>query len=74
MNRDRLHESLRWLSAELVATREEFCSAMKHGAPMLLDALLSLGYAKAVRDGLVVTEAGRRRLRALEVEDVEVRV
>ena len=71
MTPDRLHESLRWLSAELVATREEFMAAQQHGAPMLLDALLSLGYVKTGPDGLYVTDAGRRRLRALEAE-VEV--
>lgn len=74
MTADRLHDALRWLAAELVATREEFYAAQREGAPMLLEAMLSLGYVAHGRDGYHVTEQGRRRLRDLETEDVEVRV
>lgn len=66
MNRDRLHDALRWLAAEFSATPDEFRSEHKAGSDMLLTALLSLGYARQANGRVAITEAGRRRVEALE--------
>lgn len=71
MTPDRLHESLRWLEAEFSVTPDEFRSEHKAGGDMLLTALLSLDYAKQANGRVAVSEQGRRRLRALEVPEVE---
>lgn len=65
----RITDGLRWLTGELVATREE---AHRHLGPMLADGLLSRGYATRGDDGrMAVSAAGRRRLAAVEPEDTD---
>jgi hypothetical protein len=71
MNRDRLHEALRWLASEFSCTPDEFRSEHKAGSDMLLQAMLSLGYARQENGRLAITATGRRRVEALEPSRVD---
>jgi hypothetical protein len=63
---NRIREALHWLAAEFSVTRDEFRAAHKAGSDMLLDGLLSHGYARE-RDGrFALTDAGRRAMGKVE--------
>lgn len=63
---DQLRDGLRHLSAEFSATRDEWRRHW-HGGDMLLDGLVSHGYAIERDARYAVTDAGRRMLAAGEV-------
>lgn len=65
---DRIHDGLRWLTSEFSCTRDEFRQAHQSGADMLLDGMVSQGYAFHDRkqDRYAVSDAGRRRMAAVE--------
>ena len=58
----RIHDALRYLASEFSVTRDEFRSAHKAGADMLLDGLLSHGYATERGGRFAISDAGRRAM------------
>jgi hypothetical protein len=60
MSFERIQDGLRWLAAEFSVEPHEFHQAHKVGGPMLLEGLLSKGYAWAKGGRVAVTDAGRR--------------
>lgn len=73
MSFDRIQSGLRWLASEFSAEPAEFHQAHGNGGAMLLEGLLSKGYAQAKRGRVAVTEAGRRVIadKAPEPDEVE---
>lgn len=57
---DRIQEGLRWLAGEFSCEPHEFHQAHPVGGAMLLEGLLSKGYAWQKGDRVAVTDAGRR--------------
>jgi hypothetical protein len=60
----RIHDALRWLAAEFSATRDDFRSAHKAGSDMLLDGIVSHGYASEREGRYALTDAGLRAMEA----------
>lgn len=58
----RIDHALRWLSEEISATPDEFRNAHREGSAMLLDGLVSQGYALSNGERVAVSDRGRRRL------------
>lgn len=66
---DRQAEGLRYLSSEFSADADEFRRDNAPGGEMLLMGLVSKGYAVEKGGRYAVSDAGRRRLAAVEVEE-----
>jgi hypothetical protein len=63
---NRLADAIAWLSSQFSATRDEFRQEHQDGADMLLDGMLSKGYAWTKGGRYAVTNAGRRASAHLE--------
>ena len=68
---DRIAEGIRYLATEFSATPDEFRRDNGPGAEMLMDALLSHGYAVQTGGRLAASRVGLRRLEDVEVGEVE---
>lgn len=66
---DRIAEGIRYLAGEFSATADEFRRDNAPGGEMLLEALLSHGYAIETRGRFAASRVGLRRL--ADVEPVE---
>lgn len=62
MSFERIQSGLRWLSAQFACEPADFQRAHPIGGAMLLDGLLSKGYAWTKGGRVAVTEAGRRAM------------
>jgi hypothetical protein len=62
MPADRIADGLRYLTAELSATPEEFWRDNRPQGAMLLEGLRSQGFVIARQGRVAVSDAGRRRL------------
>ena len=64
---NRMAEALVYLSS-CAASREQFRSVFRNGSDMLLDGVLSKGYAE-IEGGLArITDSGRRALRDMRAQ------
>lgn len=66
---DRLHDGLRYLAEQFSASADEFRRDNAPGGVMLLEGLVSRGYAHEKAGRYAVSAAGRRRLEAMERSD-----
>jgi len=72
----RITEGLRYLAGEFSVDRDEFRRDNQPGGAALLEACSNLGYVgrgvtPETRDRFALTDAGRRRLAAVETEPAE---
>lgn len=67
---DRLNQGIHYLVSQFSCDKDEFRRDNQPQSEMLLDGLLSNGFARvAMEERIVATEAGRRRLKDSEVDD-----
>ncbi len=67
---DRINEGIRYLAEQFSCDKDEFRRDNQPQGEMLLDGLLSKGFARVGREErIVATEAGRRRLKDSEVSN-----
>ena len=68
---DRIQSGLRWLASEFSVEPAEFYREFQQGGAMLLDGLLSKGYAWQKGGRVAVTDAGRRVMADKARDEVE---
>lgn len=70
---DRINQGIRYLAEQFSCDNDEFRRDNQPQGGMLLDGLLSRGFARVAKAGgeerIIATEAGRKRLKASEVDD-----
>lgn len=62
----RMDDALEYLAREIVVTRDQALKDLSPAGDMVLDGLMSQGYARQTEHGYLLSQAGHRKLAARE--------
>lgn len=62
----RIDDALEYLAREIVAPRDQALKDLAPAGDMVIDGLLSQGYARQTEHGYLLSQAGHRKLEARE--------